>query len=44
MQLHVAGTLEKLSIPEMKCFLKAKKLPVSGKKADLLARLMQCLA
>lgn len=42
-QKHAENALEKLSIPEMKCFLKSKKLPVSGKKAELVARLMQSL-
>ena len=30
---HAAGSLNDLSIPEMKCFLKAHKVPVGGKKA-----------
>jgi 2-methylisocitrate lyase-like PEP mutase family enzyme len=34
-----AGKLEDLTIPEMKCFLKDRKLAVSGKKADLIARI-----
>jgi len=33
-----AGKLADLSIPELKCFLKARKLPVGGKKSDLVAR------
>ena len=33
------GGAAKLSVPEMQCLLRALKLPVSGKKADLLARL-----
>ena len=33
-----AGKLADLSIPELKCFLKARKLPVGGKKSDLLIR------
>lgn len=41
---HAAGALDKLSMPEMKCALKARKLPVSGKKADLVARLAETLA
>jgi hypothetical protein len=41
---HAAGALDKLSIPEMKVFLKARKLPLGGKKADLVARLGEALA
>lgn len=33
------GGAAKLSVPELQCLLRALKLPVSGKKADLLARL-----
>ncbi|KAL0019186.1 hypothetical protein WJX77_001417 [Trebouxia sp. C0004] len=33
-----AGKLADLSIPELKCFLKARKLPVGGKKSDLVTR------
>ena len=33
------GGAAKLSVPEMQCLLRALKLPVGGKKADLLARL-----
>ena len=36
---HAAGSLTDLSIPEMKCFLKAHKVPVGGKKAELIAKL-----
>ena len=35
---HAAARLQDVSIPELKCFLKARKLPVGGKKSDLLAR------
>ena len=35
---QAAGRLQDLSIPELKCFLKARKLPLGGKKSDLLAR------
>ena len=35
---QAAGRLQDVSIPELKCFLKARKLPVGGKKSDLLAR------
>jgi hypothetical protein len=34
-----AGLLSKLSVPELKAYLKAKGKPVGGKKADLLARI-----
>ena len=33
-----AGKLADLSVPELKCFLKARKLPVGGKKSDLVAK------
>lgn len=36
---HAAGSLNDLSIPEMKCFLKTHKVPVGGRKAVLIARL-----
>ena len=39
-----AGKLADLSIPELKCFLKARKLPVGGKKSDLVARVEPLLA
>ena len=35
---QAAGRLQDVSIPELKCFLKARKLPVGGKKSDLLTR------
>ena len=35
----VTGALEKLTVPQLKEKLRAKKLPVGGKKADLIARL-----
>ena len=38
-QMCAQGLQEKLSIPEIKCFLKARKVAVGGKKADLLSRL-----
>lgn len=38
-----AGRLRELSIPEMQCWLRARKLPVGGKKADLEARLAAAL-
>ena len=40
---HAEQQLGKLSIPEIKCFLKAKNLPVGGKKGDLLERLVRFL-
>ena len=39
-----AGKLADLSILELKCFLKARKLPVGGKKSDLVARVEPLLA
>lgn len=36
---QAAGRLQEISIPELKCFLKARKLPVGGKKAELIARM-----
>ena len=41
---QAAGRLQDLSIPELKCFLKACKLPVGGKKSNLLARVEPLLA
>ena len=41
---HAIGQLDKLSIPELKCFLKARKQPLGGKKADLVARVTEVLA
>ncbi|KAL3140035.1 hypothetical protein ABBQ38_004316 [Trebouxia sp. C0009 RCD-2024] len=41
---QAAGRLQDISIPELKCFLKARKLPVGGKKAELLARAEPMLA
>jgi len=37
------GTLEKLKNDQLKEFLKAKGLPVSGKKADLVQRIEEYL-
>lgn len=42
-QLLAGGQLGSLTLPEMKCLLKAKGQPVGGKKADILARLQQLL-
>jgi hypothetical protein len=44
LQKYAENLLEKLSIPEIKIFLKAKKLPLGGKKADLVARLGEYLS
>ena len=41
---HATGSLTDLSIPEIKCFLKARKVPVGGKKADLISRLEPLLS
>ena len=38
------GDVEKLTIPQLKELLKAKKLPVGGKKAELVARLAAATA
>jgi len=38
---RAAGTLEKLSVAELKAFCKANKLQVGGKKADLVARVIR---
>ena len=42
-QMHADGLQAKLSVPEIKVFLKSRKLPVGGKKADLLLRLSSAL-
>ena len=39
-----ARKLQDLSVPELKCFLKAHKLPVGGKKSDLISRIEPVLA
>ena len=44
MAAAAAGTLAKLNIPELKCYLKDAKLPVKGKKEDLIAKVQQHLA
>ena len=41
---HAEGKLDVLTIPEIKCFLRAHKMPVGGKKAEIVARLAACLA
>lgn len=33
-----SGTLTKLTIPELKCYLKAEGLAIKGKKEELVAR------
>lgn len=38
-QMWADGLPAKLSVPEIKVFLKARKQPVGGRKADLLVRL-----
>ena len=40
---HAIGCLKDLSIPEMQCFLRSRKQPVGGKKADLEGRLLLLL-
>ena len=42
-QLWTQGLKEKLSVPEIKCFLKAHKQTLGGKKAELLERLSTML-
>ncbi len=36
---HREGRLKELTVPEIKCYLKAHKIPVGGKKEELMARL-----
>ena len=43
-QMYVDGLQHKLSVPEIKAFLKARKQPLGGKKADLLVRLSAALS
>ena len=43
-QKQAAGKLQELSVNELKVALKARKLPVGGKKGDLLARLQSVLS
>ncbi len=33
-----AGRLEELTVPELKCWLRARRAKLKGKKADLVAR------
>jgi hypothetical protein len=41
--MHAAGTLGKLTIPELKAYLKSLRLPVGGNKGDLEERARQAL-
>lgn len=36
-----AGRLGELTVPEAKCWLKERKLPLKGKKEDLIARIRE---
>ena len=42
-QLFATGQQQKLTVPEIKCFLRARKVPVGGVKADLLVRVSNLL-
>lgn len=42
-QLSAGKNLSSLTLPEMKCLLKASGRPVGGKKAELLARLQESM-
>jgi hypothetical protein len=37
------GTLKSLKIPELKAFLSSRRLPVGGKKDELIERIKNCL-
>lgn len=37
------GTLGKLTMPELKCYLKAEAQPIKGKKDELVARVQEVL-
>jgi hypothetical protein len=41
--MHAAGTLGKLTIPELKAYLKSLRLLVGGKKGELEERARQAL-
>lgn len=41
---HAAGTLQKVSVPEMKAFLKSRGLLLGGKKAEIIERVVAALA
>ena len=43
-QMYADGLQNKLSVPEIKAILKARKVPLGGKKADLLVRLSTALS
>ncbi len=42
-QKHAEGKLSDLTVPEAKCWLKGRKLPLKGKKEDLVARITEAL-
>ena len=42
-QKHAEGKLAELTVPEAKCWLKGRKLPLKGKKEELVARIMEAL-
>ena len=44
MALYAKGQQQKLTLPEIKCFLRAHKVPVGGNKADLLVRVKDLLS
>ena len=44
MALYAKGQQQKLTLPEIKCFLRARKVPVGGNKADLLVRVKDLLS
>lgn len=40
---HAQGTLNKVGLLELKAFLKSRKLPVGGKKSEILERALSAL-
>lgn len=42
-QLGREGKLKILTVPELKCYLKAHNKPVGGKKDQLIDRLLECI-
>ena len=42
-QKHAEGKLTDLTVPEAKCWLKGRKLPLKGKKEELVARIAEAL-
>ncbi|GAX84724.1 hypothetical protein CEUSTIGMA_g12146.t1 [Chlamydomonas eustigma] len=40
---HAVGNLKDLNVPEMQCFLRARKQPVGGRKAELEERITSLL-